>query len=93
MNEDKYLEKLESRLLSADRNNTEFTSSWSNSFPPYPGVYIACKDDIIVYVGETGSLRGRMNDLRDTRHHTLRRHIGFELFGVKASTTEKFSLL
>ncbi len=55
------------------------------------GIYLAWQDNNIVYAGETGSLRGRMHDMMDTRHHNLRRHIGFELFGETASTTEKFT--
>ena len=91
MNEEKYLKKLEVFLLSVDRNNAELTSEWANSFPTLAGVYLARQEDRIVYIGETGSLSGRMHDMLDTRHHNLRRQIGHKLFGVKASTTEKFS--
>lgn len=34
----------------------------------------------IVYVGETGKISGRMRDMCDTRHHTVRRSIGSSLF-------------
>ena len=90
MDEEKYIRTLEKNLLSADRNKAEITHKWANTFPTDSGVYMARQGNKIVYVGETGSLRGRMQDMLDTRHHNLRRHIGFELFGEKASTTEKF---
>jgi len=91
MAESEYLKELESQLLSADQNKVELNSSWVNGFPKEPGVYIAWMDNNIIYAGETGSLHGRMQDMRDTRHHTLRRHIGFELFSKRASSKEKFS--
>lgn len=46
-------------------------------------------------MGETGNLKGRMNDLLDSRHHTVRRTIGQKLFSTmegfqKATTKSKF---
>ena len=52
------------------------SSKWVKSFPNKPGVYVAFEGSKIVYVGETGNIRGRMKDLLDTRHHNLRRNIG-----------------
>lgn len=49
----------------------------------------------LVYVGETGELQGRMRDLLNSRHHNLRRKVGYEQFhGVpgfkKATSSIKF---
>ena len=53
-------------------------------------------DETPVYVGETGSIRGRMKDLRNTQHQTLRRSIGTENFSniqgyEKASSKKKYA--
>ena len=71
------------------------TLDWKNSFPRDAGVYAFFKDDEIVYVGETGSIQGRMNDMRNSQHHTLRRNVGAREFCdvldfEKASSHKKF---
>ena len=53
------------------------------------------KDGKIVYVGETGSIQDRMNNMRNTTNHTVRRSVGAEHFCnvpgyAKASSREKF---
>jgi hypothetical protein len=55
--------------------------AWRNQFPAHPGVYgIYRIPNQLIYVGESGNLRGRMGDLFDTRHHVLRRSLGQQLF-------------
>ncbi|MGH2568656.1 MAG: GIY-YIG nuclease family protein [Bacteroidota bacterium] len=49
---------------------------WLKQFPTNPAVYCIFEGDDIIYAGETGSLKGRMRDLFDTRNHTLRRQLG-----------------
>lgn len=49
-------------------------------FPESPGVYCISDKGVPVYVGETGQLRGRMRDLRETLNHTFRRSLGKTLF-------------
>jgi len=56
------------------------TTAWAERFPTNAGVYAVFDGKKLIYVGETGSLRGRMKDLRDTRNHTLRRQIGAAKF-------------
>ena len=46
-------------------------------------------------MGETGSLKGRMTDLLNTKNHTLRRSIGERIFSnekgyQKASSTQSY---
>lgn len=54
---------------------------WANQkVPNEPGVYAVFEGGNLVYVGESGSLRDRMIDLLDSRHHQLRRNIGRKLF-------------
>ncbi|MDB5052321.1 MAG: hypothetical protein JWM44_371 [Bacilli bacterium] len=68
----------------------------SAKLPKLSGIYVVWnQDNKIVYVGETSNLQERMNDLKDTRHHTLRRAIGHseffrELGYYKATSKKKF---
>ncbi len=66
------------------------------AFPAYAGVYAVFDSNNLVYVGETGSIQGRMNDLRHTQHHTLRRNVGASNFVdvpgyEKASSHKKYT--
>lgn len=90
-----YLDNLLNDLLNADRHEIVLTRTWATQFPNTPGVYIFRSGDTIIYAGETGSIRGRMKDIVDTRNHTLRRSIGTKLFSdrtdfTKASSKQRF---
>jgi hypothetical protein len=96
MDDKKYLEQLRQKLLQQE-NFTQpiMTREWASKIPSKAGVYVFKDNDQIVYVGETGNLRGRMKDLLDSRHHTIRRTIGVKFYSsidgfVKATTTIKF---
>lgn len=93
MNVDKYLDKLKSDLLNNSHwRNVSLTTDWANTFPDEAGVYALKEDNQIIYVGETGNIRGRMKDLLDSRHHTVRRTIGERYFskikGFRKATTK-----
>jgi hypothetical protein len=96
MDEKKYLNDLRQRLLQQDNfSQVVMTRDWAKKIPSKPGVYVFKDNDKIVYVGETGNLRGRMKDLLDSRHHTIRRTIGVKFYStidgfVKATTKIKF---
>ncbi len=76
-----YLQSLYDKLLSeSDSHRIELTRAWASKFQSTPGVYIFRDKEEIIYVGETGNLRGRMKDMIDTRNHVLRRNIGNKLF-------------
>ena len=71
------------------------TRQWASKIPSKPGVYAVKENNELIYVGETGNLRGRMKDLLDSRHHVIRRTIGYNLFSThegfnKATTNNKF---
>ena len=91
-----YLEGQVSLLL--DKNNWKpiaLTNEWLASIKDVPAVYILIEDGRIVYVGETGSLKGRMKDLCDSRHHNVRRNIGRKYYSKRkgykaASSKDKF---
>jgi excinuclease UvrABC nuclease subunit len=81
-------------------NNTHpqkilLTREWAAKFPSKPGCYIFRDKSKVIYVGETGNLKGRMQDILDTRRHVLRRTIGNRVFNsiegwVKATERIKF---
>ena len=76
-NETIYLETLKDKLLHPNNfTQVTLTRQWANTIPSKAGVYAFKQDNKVVYVGETGNLRGRMKDLLDSRHHTIRRSIG-----------------
>ena len=95
-NEIQYLEMLMNKLMQASNfKQAILTRQWANTIPSKAGVYTFKQDDKIVYVGETGNLRGRMKDLLDSRHHTIRRTIGTMHYSnidgfVKATNKIKF---
>ncbi len=72
-----YLIKLENELLNkSEKKQIELSRDWANSFPNQSAVYLFREDEEICYVGETGSIKGRMNDILNTKNHTLRRNLG-----------------
>lgn len=64
--------------LNNKRNRSEvlLTKEWTYNFPKEAGVYLFFEDGDLKYVGETGKLQGRIKDLLNTKHHTLRRSVG-----------------
>ncbi len=92
----KWLDAYDACFQSKDnRGKVSLTLEWKKGFSVGAGVYAFFQDGKIVYVGETGSIQGRMNDLRHTQHHTMRRSIGAREFCnvpgyEKASSHKKF---
>jgi len=78
-----YLHDLKGKLfLDNNWKEIDLTYDWAGMFPDDAGVYAIRKkvEQVIIYVGETGSIRGRMKDLLDSRHHQVRRSLGKHLF-------------
>lgn len=80
-----YLEGKYQELSSKESTAISLTLEWVKSFPKSrgekdAGVYLILLDGDVVYVGETSSIRSRMNDLRNTKNHTVRRNLGNEMF-------------
>lgn len=96
MDIEKYLaEKQEAILNTKNFKSIYLNNEWVNTIPQTPGTYVFELEGQIVYVGETGNLRGRMRDLLDTRHHNIRRNLGHKLYAhtpdyLKASSKLKF---
>ena len=88
----------EKQLLSK-RNfkSVELTRDWARTFPREAGVYIIFEKNKICYIGETGSLRGRMTDMLNTANHVIRRNIGHDKYNghaefKRASSRQRFHL-
>jgi len=96
MDINKILQEYDQRFL--DKNNREIfqlNTQWNKGVSAKSGVYAFFDNDKIIYIGETGSLKGRMSDVRRTVNHTLRRTIGNKLFSNikgfnKATSKKKF---
>lgn len=72
-----YLNTLAEKLIhKSPKEHINLTRGWAKQFPKEAGVYVLFESGELVYAGETGSIRGRMTDYLDTRHHTVRRKIG-----------------
>lgn len=91
-----YLRALQSKLLHADNwKAIRFSKEWVGQAPNAAGVYVLKEGNNLVYVGETGNLKGRMRDLLDSRQHCLRRTLGEKLYStqegfLKATASTKF---
>jgi len=91
-----YLDELEHHLLNqSEKKSIELNSFWVSQFSDKAAVYILWEDDEVVYAGETGSLKGRMNDLLTTQNHTVRRNLGKAHFSghpnfEKASSSKSY---
>jgi hypothetical protein len=78
-----------------NRKKMVLTREWTRQFEKLKGVYFIFEKEDLKYVGETGSLNGRMGDLLNTKNHTLRRSIGERLFSKekgyqKASSKQSY---
>lgn len=83
----RYLQSLSDKLLDAPLHKIIKANGWASDFPTKAGVYIIRKKGKVIYVGETGSIKGRMKDLTRTVNHTARRTIGTEKFANHAEYT------
>ncbi|MEW8372644.1 MAG: GIY-YIG nuclease family protein [Candidatus Thiodiazotropha sp.] len=93
MDIDKILKEYEEILFEkSNRKTFDTTTKWAKQVTRDAGVYAFFDQDNVVYIGESGSLKARMGDVRRTVNHTLRRNIGAKLFseieGYKKATSK-----
>jgi len=86
------IERIEKQLFNSDNwKEMDLTRTWAKSFPNESGVYMLFENGQMVYVGESGSLSGRVTDMLNSRHHTVRRALGElrfkEVPGYKKATS------
>jgi len=71
------IERIEEHLFNSENwIELKLTRQWAKSFSNDSGVYMLFEDGKLVYVGESGSLAGRVTDMLNSRHHTVRRALG-----------------
>jgi hypothetical protein len=86
----------EELIKKENRRSLNLTRAWAKQFEKYSsGVYFIFENDDLKYVGETGSLYGRMLDLLNTKNHNLRRALGEKFFSseegyLKATSRSSF---
>lgn len=81
------LKQAETDLFSSEKLKFKKDKNWrENSIPDRPGVYALFEDNQkLLYIGETGNLRARMNEINRTVNHSFRKELGFTRFdGIKS---------
>ena len=69
---EEYLLGLEHKLLNEfERKTISYTRDWANSFPTQSAVYLFREEGEICYVGETNSIREKMNHIFNTRDYAV----------------------
>lgn len=77
------LTKAQENLFAAKKYKFEKSSIWREvSIPNESGVYALYEgNDKLIYIGETGNLRERMNEINRTVNHSFRKQLGASRFG------------
>lgn len=85
INPEQYLQELTEILENKDRIKYQHIRQWAklHQIPNSEGVYAVYNDNKLCYVGETACLYKRMNDMFDSRNHTIRRTIAQKEFSAK----------
>lgn len=89
-----YFKKTKSTLF-LKRNRKDLGMVWDDKdyLPVGAGIYAIFEKGTCVYIGETGSLRGRIRDLSRTFNHQFRRTLGkarySKTLGFQPATSKK----
>lgn len=77
------LQKAEIDLLNGEKIKFKKCKDWRMEFiPEKPGVYALFEDEKkLIYIGETGNLHARMNEINRTVNHTFRKQLGHTRYG------------
>lgn len=92
-NEGEIINYLESAAAKLSSPVNAIPLTRKTSFPEKPGIYCIFENNILIYAGETGSLKGRMKDIFRTMNHSFRRSLGKRQFaetpGVMSVSSKK----
>lgn len=86
------LEKAESELFNLKPIKFKKCKEWrKDKVPNEPGIYAIFENgDRLIYIGESGNLKDRMNEINRTVNHSFRKQFGHLRFnGIKS--TKKFA--
>ncbi|MCM4156254.1 GIY-YIG nuclease family protein [Gramella sp. AN32] len=81
------LERIEKELFNSKRIKFKKCKDWrKNNVPNEPGIYaIFENDDNLIYIGESGNLKDRMNEINRTVNHSFRKQFGYLRYrGIKS---------
>ncbi len=87
----KYLDEIDKHLKTSSKVRFEYNVLWSRQFNDTPAVYAIFKKDVLIYIGETASLKKRMSDIKRTYNHTFRKQIGIREFNTIINNKGVFS--
>ncbi len=75
--------KAENELLNSNRLKFKKSKYWRNdNIPNESGIYaIFNEKDELMYIGESGNINARMNEINRTVNHSFRKQLGAEMFG------------
>lgn len=69
-----------------------YSEEWYSAAPSRAGVYFVWKESELVYIGETSNIKKRMDDLKRTVNHSLRRKIAKKHFSTHEEYPPKRSI-
>ena len=84
---DDVLKKAENQLLNSNRIKFKKCKDWrKENVPNEPGIYaIFENDDELIYIGESGNLKDRMNEINRTVNYSFRKQFGHIRYkGIKS---------
>ena len=75
--------KTEKELLNSNRLKFKKSKDWRNeNIPNEPGIYaIFNEKDELMYIGESGNINARMDEINRTVNHSFRKQLGAKMFG------------
>ncbi len=80
--------KAENDLLKGEKIKFKKCINWRREYlPQLPAVYALFRnEEELLYIGETGNLQERMNEINRTVNHTFRKELGYRRHGgIKSS--------
>lgn len=77
------LQNSQNDLFNSEKHKFKKDRNWRNcQIPDTPGVYALYENqNSLLYIGETGNLRERMDEINRTVNHSFRRQLGHSRFG------------
>lgn len=75
--------KAENNLLNSEKIKFKKCKIWrKNNVPNLAGIYAVFNEKMdLIYIGESGNLRDRMNEINRTVNHSFRKQFGHKYFG------------
>jgi len=85
---DKTFQEIEKELFNSKKLKFQKLKDWRNeNIPNEPGIYAFFNEkDEVMYIGESGNINARMDEVNRTVNHSFRKQLGAKMFGgIKSS--------